>query len=323
MKSKPLTKQAVLIAVCIIFAAIFAACSTEANVQAPTESASNQETYEPEYQEISIEPPIEYEVDEPETHEPEADEPEEEPEILDSDSDQQAEEEPPQPPTEVTSMLLTEARIESLTSFFAEFGGWFGASPTLGDYDVASLDSIYSALEFVLSSRVFTHGREGILGYPHYGFVQYKGGQRFSWDDMPDGVWPAFEFVTSDYVDSVLWSLFGITGFRHGVSQNTPTFGFQYYYGGYYYRALAQGGGDMAVIEIAALYDNGNGTYSVVVEYIWAEPECCCTDWETPDPVHMQYNIAVIQPFADTYQMLYWRNNVPRDTPMPVREPTS
>jgi len=177
----------------------------------------------------------------------------------------------------------------------------------------------------VLSSRIFTHGREGILGYPHYGFVQYMGGQRFRcFDEMPDGVWPSFEFVTSDYVDSVLWSLFGITGFRHGTSTMTPTFGFQYHYGGYYYRALAQGGGDMAVIQIAALYDNGNGTYSVIIEYVWAEPACCCTNWETPDPVHMQYNMAVIQPFANnTYQMLYWRNNIPRNTPIPVRQPTS
>ena len=226
--------------------------------------------------------------------------------------------------TQVTQIPLTEARVERLTSFFADFGGWFGMTPALGDYDVYLPDSIYVALEFVLSSRVFRHGREGILGYPHYGYVQYIGGERFRcWEDMPDGVLPMNEFITSAYVDSVLWSLFGITGFVHGTSDFTPTFGFRYYYGGYYYRFLAQGGGDMAAIKIVALYDNGNGTYSVMIEYVWAEPECCCTNWETPDPVHMQYNIAVVQPFADTYQMLYWRNNVPRDTPVPVRRPTS
>ena len=217
-----------------------------------------------------------------------------------------------------TPVPLTDARIESLTSFFAQFGGWFGVTPALGDYDVDSPEGIYAALEFVLSSRVFGHGREGILGYPHYGFVQYMGGERFRhWDDMPDGVWPGFEFITSDYVDSVLWSLFGISDFRHGILETTPAFGFWYHYGGYYYRALAQGSGDMAVIQIAALYDNGNGTYSVVLEYVWV-------DWDDPTPVHMQYNVAVIQPFADnTYQMLYWRNDVARDTPIPLRKPTS
>jgi len=218
--------------------------------------------------------------------------------------------------TQATPIPLTEAKIERLTSFFADFGGWFGMTPALGDYDVNLPDSINVALEFVLSSRVFRHGREGILGYPHYGYVQYMGGERFmSWEDMPEGVFPMHEFITSTYVDSVLWSLFAITGFEHGVSEVTPTFGFRYYYGGYYYRFLAQGGGDMAAIEIAELYDNGNGTYSVVIEYIWAE--------YGEQPVHMQYNIAVIQPFADTYQMLYWQNNVPRDTPIPVRQPTS
>ena len=216
---------------------------------------------------------------------------------------------------EITEISLSDERVGHLTSFFAEFGGWFGMTPALGDYDVDSPDSIYAALEFVLSSRVFTHGREGILGYPHYGFVQYIGGEKYSWDDdWPDGVLPMFEFVTSAYVDSVLWSLFGITGFSHGTSEFTPTFGFQYHHGGYYYRALAQGGGDFAAIEIAALYDNGNGTYSVVIEYVWAEYGA--------EPEHMQYNIAVIQPFANnTYQMLYWRNDVPRDTTIPVRQP--
>ena len=218
--------------------------------------------------------------------------------------------------TQAAPMPLTDTKAERLTSFFADFGGWFGMTPALGDYDVNSPDSIYVALEFVLSSRVFRHGREGILGYPHYGYVQNMGGERFRcWEDMPDGVSPMHEFITSPYVDSVLWSLFGITGFEHGVSEFTPTFGFRYYYGGYYYRFLAQGGGDMAAIEIAELHDNGNGTYSVVIEYVWAE--------YGEEPVHMQYNIAVIQPFANTYQMLYWRNNVPRNTPIPVRQPTS
>jgi len=172
---------------------------------------------------------------------------------------------------------------------------------------------------------VFTHGREGILGYPHYGFVAYMGGQRFrSWDEMPDGIWAAYEFITSNYVDSVLWSLFGISDFEHGASSATPTFGFWYHYGGYYYRALAQGCGDRAAIQITAIYDNGNGTYSVVIEYVSAEWECCCNDWEAPDPIHLQYNIAVIQPFANnTYQLLYWRNDAPRNTPIPVRQPTS
>jgi len=313
MKSKQFIKQAILVAAFILLTAILAACSREADVQVPTETPSNQETYEPEYQEISLEPPAEYE----------ANEPEDEPGTPDSDSEQQAADEPP--PTEVTtepdiaqvtSIPLTEAKVERLTSFFADFGGWFGMTPALGDYDISLPDSIYVALEFVLSSRVFRHGREGILGYPHYGYVQYMGGERFrSWEDMPDGVSPMHEFITSAYVDSVLWSLFGITGFEHGTSEFTPTFGFRYYYGGYYYRFLAQGGGDMAAIEIAELYDNGNGTYSVVIEYVWAE--------YGEEPVHMQYNIAVIQPFANTYQMLYWRNNVPRDTPIPVRQPTS
>ena len=307
MKIKQFAKLVVLIATFILFVAILMACSTETDGQTPAESTASLETYEPEYQEISMEP-----TDEHEAYEPEVDL-----ETPDSDSNQQAAEDPASPPTAATPIPLTEAKVEHLTSFFAQFGGWFGVSPALGDYDVDSPESIYAALEFVLSSRVFTHGREGILGYPHYGFVQYMGGQRFrSFDEMPDGVLPSYEFVTSDYVDSVLWSLFGITGFSHGTSEFTPTFGFQYHHGGYYYRALAQGGGDFAAIEIAALYDNGNGTYSVVIEYVWAEYGA--------EPEHMQYNIAVIQPFANnTYQMLYWRNDVPRDTTIPVRQPTS
>ena len=217
---------------------------------------------------------------------------------------------------EATPIPLTEAKVASLTSFFADFGGWFGMTPALGDYDIDSSDSLYVALEFVLSSRVFRHGREGILGYPHYGYVQYMGGERFnSWEDLPEGVTLMHEFITAAYVDSVLWSLFGITDFEHGTAEFTPTFGFQYYYGGYYYRFLAQGGGDMAAIKIAELYDNGNDTYSVVIEYTWVEYGA--------EPVHMQYNIAVIQPFANTYQMLYWRNDVPHHTPIPVRQPIS
>ena len=214
-----------------------------------------------------------------------------------------------------TPVPLTEARAQRLTDFFAQFGGWFGVAPALGDYDVNSPDSIYAALEFVLSSRVFSHGRAGILLYPHYGFVQYKGGQRFrTFEEVPGGA--MFEFITADHVDSVLWSFFGITGFDHGASEFTPTFGFQYHAGGYYYRALAQGSAEPVEIAIAALYDNGNGTYSVVIEYIllgW--------DWELSIPEHLQYNIAVIQPFADTYQLLYWRNDVPRNAQIPVRQP--
>jgi len=218
--------------------------------------------------------------------------------------------------TEVTPIPLTVVTVERLSSFFADFGGWFSLSPALGDYDIDSPDSIYSALEFVLSSRVFRHGREGILGYPHYGFVEYKGGQKFSWDDMPDGVHPMFEFITSDYVNSVLWSLFGITDFEHGATEFTPTFGFQYHAGGYFYRSLAHGADTQVDINIVELYDNGNGTYSVVIEYV-------CRGWEGTDSEHLQYNIAVIQPFADTYQLLYWRNNVPRNTTIPVRQPAS
>jgi len=218
---------------------------------------------------------------------------------------------------------ITDARTERLIDFITQFGGWFSVFPALGNYDVNSQDSIYAALEFVLSSRVFTHGREGILGYPHYGFVQHKGGQRFrTWEDVPSPG-ARYEFITSQYVDSVLWSLFGITGFSHGDSAFTPTFGFQYYSGGYYYRALAQGGATPVSIEILALYDNGNGTYSVVFEYLLHEWECCCNDFNPPEPEHMQYNIAVIQPFADTYQLLYWRNDVPRNASIPVRQPTT
>ena len=274
-------KQVLLVAVAILMIAIFVACSSyDDDVQVPADSPSNQEMIEGETAET-----YDYGL-------------------------------------QVASELpLTDARVERLISFFAEFGGWFGVTPALGDYDVNLPDSIYVALDFVLGSRVFTHGREGILGYPHYGYAVEMGGERFfSWEEVPSGVMPSYEFITAEYVDSVLWSLFAITGFEHGVSDYTPTFGFRYYHGGYYYRFLAQGGGDFAVIDIAALYDNGNGTYSVVIEYLWAEPDAYGVPQE---PTHTQYNIAVIQPFANTYQLLYWRNNVARETLIPVRQPIS
>ena len=84
MKSKQLAKHTVLIAAFILFTA----CS---RVQVPVENASNQETYESEYQETSIEPSTEYE----------ANEPEDESGTPDSDSEQQAADQ--SPPTEATS----------------------------------------------------------------------------------------------------------------------------------------------------------------------------------------------------------------------------
>jgi len=209
---------------------------------------------------------------------------------------------------------LPDSELQRLYSFFGHFMHSFSVIPTLGDYDVNSQDSAYAALDFVLSNSVFLHGRLGELGLPHYGFVEYIGGSPIeNWSSSV-----RFEFVSASHVDSILQRYFNITNFIHNSERVTPVFGFQYINGRYYYEALAQGSWSPAIPNIFAFYDNGNGTYSVRIQYLTVE----MGDIDENE-VHVQFNIAVIQPFGDTFQMLYWRNDVSQNAPIPTRQPST
>jgi len=209
---------------------------------------------------------------------------------------------------------LPEDKLQRLNDFFSHFMHSFSVIPTLGDYDAVSPDGAYAALDFVLSNSVFLHGRLGELGLPHYGFVEYMGGTPIeSWSPST-----RFEFVCTSHVDAILLRYFNITNFRHDPQRITPVFGFQYRNGRYYYEALAQGGWSEAIQNIFAFYDNGNGTYSARIQYLTIE-----LGDDTGTEVHVKYNIAVIQPFEDTFQMLYWRNNVSRNASIPTRQSTA
>ena len=199
-------------------------------------------------------------------------------------------------------------RLQQFYDFFHPFLVAFGVLPTLGDYDSRTPESEYVALEFVLSTGIFIHGRRGDIGIPYYGFTEYIGGKPVS--DWSFQV--TYEFLSSDYVDYKLLQYFGIEGFNHASIDFTEWFGFEYHEGRYYYQALAQGGASPSIPNIFEIYDNGDGVYFVRIQYLVIWPGI------DEEEEHLQYNMAVIKAFENTFRMLYWKNDVPRDAEFPA-----
>jgi len=108
--------------------------------------------------------------------------------------------------------------------------------------------------------------------------------------------WRFFELS----IGRILAEISLVVRFNHDTERLTPIFGFRYSGGRYYYEALAQGGWSAAIQNIFAFYDNGNGTYSARIQYLIDDY------WD--GIYHIMFNIAVIQPFGDSFQMLYYTN---------------
>lgn len=209
---------------------------------------------------------------------------------------------------------MSEERLQQFYDFFEPFLTMFGVLPTLGDYDSRAPESEYVALEFVLSTGIFTNGRWGNLGLPYYGFAAYIGGEALSEEALSGA--PSiinFEFLSTDYVDARLLQYFGIEGFNHASIQFTEWFGFEYHNGRYYYAVFAQGCASPAIPHIFEIDDNGEGLHFVRIQYL-------STWWNDEEDVeyHVQYNMAVVEVFEEAFRLLYWQNDVARDAQFPV-----
>ena len=206
-----------------------------------------------------------------------------------------------------SNLDISQERLQQFYDFFHPFLVAFGALPTLGDYDSRTPQSEYVSLEFVLSTGIFIHGRRGDIGIPYYGFTEYIGGEPVS--DWSFQV--TYEFLSSDYVDYKLLQYFGIEGFNHASIDFTEWFGFEYHDGRYYYVALAQGGASPSIPNIFEIYDYGDGVYFVRIQYL-----VICPGIDEVEE-HLQYNMAVVEVFGESFHMLYWKNDVPRDAEFP------
>jgi len=200
-----------------------------------------------------------------------------------------------------TRINLTDAKTQELNDFFKLF---LGDNSTLGDYDVEDAQSSQTALSFVLWLSFYGVMLEDI-GYPDAGFENVSAGEIWnSEDDM------YVQFISANYIESQVFRFFGITDVPH-QSLYEYYFGNQFEYrNGRYYSFPANGSFGENIPNVVDYYDNGNGTFSARIQIrYYAEGEFS----------RQYHNIAVIQPFEDTYQLLYWRNDVERNAPIPIR----
>jgi len=200
---------------------------------------------------------------------------------------------------------LTNAQRQELNAFFRVFAGDNYAGVTLGDYDVADgTQSIGVALRFFVYYVLRGEVNRGIFSPPDTGSVIRgdRGGAHF-------------DFVTATYIESLLLKFFGITGVQHGHIYFGEWRAIEFRNGRYYH--VSVNGGPWTEIELNVIdfYDNGNGTFSAGIEIEIREFD----EGELIDQ-SQHFNAAIVRPFGDTWQLLYWRNDADRNAPLPGQQ---
>ena len=190
---------------------------------------------------------------------------------------------------------LTAAQTDRLVEFFRIFTGFFSLR---NNYDAENPNRADAVLEFVLYHAIFVEWQGT---YPF-------GGEKENFGHFaPEGeIGSTHFYVNASHIESLLLRLFDIVEVQH---QDIGRF--EYRNGRYYYPVA--NGGAINEITITAFYDNRNGTYSARIESRINRGG----GFDAPE-----YHLAVIQPFTNTYQLLYWRNNVTANEPIPLRQPT-
>jgi len=187
---------------------------------------------------------------------------------------------------------LSDPIVGELNDLFRIF-----ANAYLGDYDESDVQSIDVALMFAIFYAIYVEARapwENINGtwvehaaaisYPDYGIVER--GEAF-------GFPLHFEFVSSSHIDFSLQRFFGIENIEH------RTIEFFEYEDGRYYVPAANGVNTVFEPGIVELYNNGDGTLT-------ARVNIRVYDW---DEFRLDYyNIAIVRPIGDTFQLIYWRS---------------
>lgn len=185
---------------------------------------------------------------------------------------------------------LSAAEIHKLNDFFILFAGRLGIGMDLPNYDIIenTSESIDIAVTFVLGRVLW-----GFWGREVSGFVNV---------DSADG----YNFISASDIDSLVLKFFAISDIYHRSIS-----GFQYR-DGRYYVPLANGGTSSVELNVIEFYDNRNGTFSAMM---------AIDSYSMGEFTSRHYTIAIIQPFENSYQILYWRNNAGRNATFPVRQP--
>lgn len=229
---------------------------------------------------------------------------------------------------------LTAVKTQELNTYIDKFTG---ASVPFGDYDITD----------------FPKYVDNVLAFAVFEVLHEEGGKYYS-SDIPvntkdfgedDGSW----YVSKEKVDAAIYRYFGIAGIQHRSVDYEYYDGFYDsslpipFYNGRYYVPFHDGVSwqESNVIE---LYDNGNGTLSVIVEISNRAPG---SGWDA-DEGHLEkyFSSAVIQPYygpdpgtgtgaaattdtgagnssksIGTYRLLYWKNRIGRYGTIPLRQP--
>ena len=122
--------------------------------------------------------------------------------------------------------------------------------------------------------------------------------------------------ASEDEINKLLLRYFDIDEFWHRSIRHMY---YNYLFrDGYYYKLVANGGPNFFGDNLVKFVDNENGTFSARLEIQ--------SNGMYGAPRGLSYFDAVIQPHNDngirTYQLLYWKNLVSLEDPLPVREPT-
>ncbi|MCL2402317.1 MAG: copper amine oxidase N-terminal domain-containing protein [Oscillospiraceae bacterium] len=127
-----------------------------------------------------------------------------------------------------------------------------------------------------------------------------------------------FDFVTANYIESLLLRFFGITDIQHRDIYLGEWRAIEFRNGRYYHVSVNGGPGIERELNIIDFYDNGNGTFSAGIEIEIRE----FNEGELTDQ-RQHFNTAIIRPFGDTWQLLYWQNDANRNAPLPGYQPSS
>ena len=193
---------------------------------------------------------------------------------------------------------LTEAKRQELNSFFERFL----ATPfPIGDYDREDLANCSEvALKYAIAHIAYTD---------------------YTWNG-----WIAC--IAESSVEYKLLTLFDIHSIQHRTISSGFDSRFDFIYENNSYHRELFNGWYLKYPDVVEFRDNANGTYSVKLEISDYGEGSWDPRYRGEEPERIYYASAVIQPtnnYGETipYQLLYWKNNVGKDEPLPVRQSTS
>jgi tetratricopeptide (TPR) repeat protein len=207
---------------------------------------------------------------------------------------------------------LTEAKRQELNEYFSKFV--YTAFP-LGDYDI---EDMANSNDVLLKFTIFYANSDGMRSY--YSSTDPVNTMDFGIEDIYSGR----SYISERRVNEFLSTFFGVDTILHRTIQYSD-FGYYFEYANDRYYIPLGDGTHWQEPNVIEFYDNGNGTFSARIEI--ADYGVGSGFGENPVPIAHYYNNAVIRPYNDngknTYQLLYWKNNVNINEPFPVRQPAN